>query len=64
MSVLALLVAACTMNPVVAAPGVLPLDIEELKTVQLDSIPPWPAGVVLKGTNEHWQKVLHMGDDL
>lgn len=59
---LVLLVAASTTNPVVAAPGVLPLDVEELKALQLDSIPPWPAGVVLEGTNEHWQKVLHTGD--
>ena len=30
--------------------------------MELESIPPWPDGVVLSGTNEHWQKILHHGE--
>ena len=57
-----LLIAATLATPVQAAPGALPLNVEELKVLKLDSIPPWPSEMVLKGTNEHWQKVLHQGD--
>ncbi len=62
LGLLVLLIAAIAAAPVQAAPGVLPLKVEELKLLKLDSIPPWPAEMVLKGTNEHWQKVLHQGE--
>ena len=42
--------------------SVLGLDAEQLRTMQLESIPPWPDEVVLSGTNKHWQKVLHEGE--
>ena len=42
--------------------SVLGLDAEQLRTMQLESIPPWPDEVVLSGTNNHWQKVLHEGE--
>lgn len=45
-----------------AGPGILSLNPNELRKLELDSIPPWPAEVVLSGTNEHWQKVLHKGE--
>ena len=57
-----LLIAATLATPVQAAPGALPLNVEELKVLKLDSIPPWPSEMVLKGTNKHWQKMLHQGD--
>jgi len=41
---------------------ILSLNHDELRQLELDSIPPWPAEVVLSGTNEHWQKVLHEGE--
>lgn len=62
LSFLIVLVAATVGIPVQAEPGVLSLDAEEMRELKLDSIPPWPAGIVLKGTNEHWQKVLHQGE--
>ena len=62
LGILILLIAATAAIPLKAAPGVLPLDVEELKALKLDSIPPWPAEIVLKGINEHWQKVLHQGE--
>jgi len=62
LGVLILLLAATAAIPVRAAPGVLPLDVEELKALKLDSVPPWPTEMVLKGSNEHWQKVLHQGE--
>lgn len=42
--------------------SVLGLDAEQLRTMKLESIPPWPDEVVLSGTNMHWQKVLHEGE--
>ena len=41
---------------------VLPLDKNAFRVTELESIPPWPKGVVLSGANEHWQKVVHKGD--
>ena len=41
---------------------VLPLDKDAFRMTELESIPPWPKGVVLSGANEHWQKVVHKGD--
>ncbi len=62
LGLLALLIAAIAAATVQAAPGALPLNVEELKVLKLNSIPPWPSEMVLKGTNEHWQKVIHQGD--
>ncbi len=42
--------------------SVLGLDAEELRTMELESIPPWPEELVLSGTNKHWQKILHAGE--
>lgn len=56
------LVAVTVANQVQAASAVLPLKAKQLQTLKLDSIPPWPAEMVLKGTNEHALKVLHKGE--
>ena len=58
---IALLLAAVSFRAQ-AAPEVLPLNATEMREMQLESIPPWPAGVVLKGKNEHWLNVLHQGE--
>ncbi len=42
--------------------SVLGLDAEQLRAMELESIPPWPNELVLSGTNKHWQKVLHEGE--
>ena len=42
--------------------NVLGLDTGQLRTMELESIPPWPDELVLSGTNKHWQKILHMGE--
>ena len=42
--------------------GILSLKPDELRQMELESIPPWPYEMVLSGTNEHWQKVLHHGE--
>ena len=58
------LLAALFANPPKAdpnAPAVLPLLANTLQQAELDSLPPWPEGVVLTGTNAHGQKVLHEG---
>ena len=47
---------------VTADTAVVPLHLEKMKALELDSIPPWPEGVVLEGTNQHWQKELHRGE--
>ena len=59
---LVVLFAATVGMAVQAEPGLLPLNTEEMRVLKLDSIPPWPAEMVLKGTNEHWQKELHRGE--
>ena len=41
---------------------VLSLNTEDLREMALESIPPWPDEMVLSGTNQHWQKVLHEGE--
>ena len=41
---------------------VLSLKTEDLREMALESIPPWPDEMVLSGTNQHWQKVLHEGE--
>ena len=61
-SFLMVLVAATVGMAVQAEPDVLPLNAGEMQVLKLDSIPPWPAEMVLKGTNEHWQKELHRGE--
>lgn len=45
-----------------AASSVLRLNPSEMSTMKLDSIPPWPEGVVLKGSNEHAMNVVHKGE--
>jgi uncharacterized cupin superfamily protein len=42
--------------------NVLGLDADEMRSMELESIPPWPDELVLSGTNKHWQKVLHEGE--
>jgi len=60
--ILVVLVAAILALQAKAGQGVLSLNPDELRNLELDSIPPWPAEMVLLGTNEHWQKVLHKGE--
>jgi uncharacterized cupin superfamily protein len=41
---------------------VLSLNTKGLQETALESIPAWPEEMVLSGTNQHWQKVLHKGE--
>ena len=41
---------------------VLSLNTEDLREMALESIPAWPEEMVLSGTNQHWQRVLHEGE--
>jgi len=45
-----------------AAPEFLPLDADKMRTMELEGIPPFPAELVLKGTSENWESVIHQGD--
>jgi len=45
-----------------AAPEILPLDAGELRQMDLESVPPFPAEVVLEGASENWDSVIHQGD--
>ena len=45
-----------------AAPEILPLDADELRQMELESVPPFPAEVVLEGASENWDSVIHQGD--
>ena len=45
-----------------AAPEVLPLKTKAVQTMTLDSIPPYRAEDVLKGTGENWLNILHQGE--
>ena len=44
-----------------AAPEILPLDADELRQMELESIPPFPAEIVLEGESENWENVIHQG---
>ncbi|MEP5567665.1 MAG: cupin domain-containing protein [Halioglobus sp.] len=62
-----LLLVSCFLVSVLAMSAkaelnVLGLDTGQLRTMELESIPPWPDELVLSGTNKHWQKILHMGE--
>jgi len=45
-----------------AAPEILPLDADEMRSMQLESIPPFPAEMVLEGKSENWESVLYQGE--
>jgi len=62
LGLLVVMFAAVFTMQVKADSNILSLNPDDLRQLELDSIPPWPAGVVLSGTNEHWQKVLHEGE--
>ena len=65
MRILLFLVALLTtllVMPASADSDVLSLKPDQLRKMQLERISPWPEEVVLSGTNEHWQKVLHEGE--
>jgi uncharacterized cupin superfamily protein len=59
---LVILLASTLTMQAKAGPGILSLNPDELRKLELDSIAPWPDEIVLSGTNEHWQKVLHKGE--
>tara|TARA_B100000809_G_scaffold113224_1_gene111757 strand:+ start:1435 stop:1878 length:444 start_codon:yes stop_codon:yes gene_type:complete len=58
---IALLLATASPG-VQAAPEFLPLDADKLREMELESIPPFPAEIVLEGESENWESVLHQGD--
>ena len=58
---IALLLATASLGAQ-AAPEFLPLDADELRAMELASIPPFPAELVLEGESENWESVLHQGD--
>ena len=41
---------------------ILSLNSAALREMTLESLPPWPDEMVLSGTNEHWQTMLHKGE--
>lgn len=45
-----------------AAPEVLPLDVDALRQMELESIAPFPAELVIKGESENWESAIHQGD--
>jgi uncharacterized cupin superfamily protein len=58
-----LLIILSWMSVSVNAEGdVLSLNTSTLQEMALERIPPWPDEMVLSGTNQHWQKVLHKGE--
>lgn len=56
------LLLATVSNTVQAAPEILPLDADELRQMELESVPPFPAEVVLEGESENWDSVIHQGE--
>lgn len=58
---IALMLAAVSLSAH-AAPEFLTLDANEMRAMKLESIPPFPADVVLEGQSENWESVLHQGD--
>ena len=47
-----------------AAPEILPLKTKAMQSMTLDSIPPYRAEDLLRGTGENWLKILHQGEVL
>jgi len=45
-----------------AAPEFLPLDVDQLRDMELERIPPFPAEIILNGESENWESVIHQGD--
>ncbi len=45
-----------------AAPEFLPLDADKMRGMELESIPPFPAEIILEGESENWESVIHQGD--
>lgn len=45
-----------------AAPEFLPLDADELRDMELEVIPPFPAEIVIEGESKNWESVIHQGD--
>ena len=45
-----------------AAPEFLPLNADEMRAMELESIPPFPAEIILNGESENWESVIHQGD--
>jgi uncharacterized cupin superfamily protein len=45
-----------------AAPEILPLNAGELRQMELESVPPFPAEIVLEGKSENWDTVIHQGE--
>lgn len=62
LSLLFTLLLAAVSFGVQAEPGFLSLDADEMRAMELESVPPFPAEIVLKGKSENWQKVLYQGD--
>ena len=62
LGILVAFMAAAIAMQVKADPSVVPLHLEQMKALELESIPPWPDELVLGGTNQHWQKELHRGE--
>jgi uncharacterized cupin superfamily protein len=60
-SVMAYLFSGKTKPPK-ANPELLSLNPGQLRKHTLESIPPWPPGAVINGTNEHWQKELYRSE--
>ena len=61
-----LLFLVCLLGSVLAMSAkaevsILGLNADQLREMELESIPPWPDELVLSGTNKHWQKILHLG---
>lgn len=59
--VIVLLLCTTTLN-VQAAPEFLQLDTDAMRTMELESIPPFPAEMILEGERANWESVLHQGD--
>jgi uncharacterized cupin superfamily protein len=62
-----LLFLGCLLGSVLAMSAkaevsILGLNADQLREMELESIPPWPDELVLSGTNKHWQKILHLGE--
>ena len=62
LNLLVVLLASTLVMQANADPAMLSLNPDELRKIELDSIPPWPEGVVSSGINQHWQKILHRGE--
>ena len=55
------------MNNQIIQPKILLTDLmnpQNFKDADLEELPPWPDEMILKGPIKHWEKAVHIGEEI